>query len=135
MPGKASSQLMEANDTGETDMNVVGKYFRLTFVFNGLKTSLNLCLSSPIALKLIIIFEIREVLGLKTCLDRGNLVNLTIHAPQCIMGCPPTSFIKPHANYKHGGQPRLGFAGISWMHVRQGSMEVTQSENIKWKEQ
>jgi hypothetical protein len=34
-----------------------------------------------------------------------------------------------------GGQPRLGFAGISWMHVRQGSMEATQSENIKWKEQ
>jgi hypothetical protein len=32
-----------------------------------------------------------------------------------------------------GGQPRLGFAGISWMHVRQGSMEVTQSENIKWR--
>jgi hypothetical protein len=48
---------------------------------------------------------------------------------------PPTSFIKPHAKYKHGGQPRLGFAGISWIHVRQGSMEVTQSENIKWKEQ
>jgi hypothetical protein len=50
-------------------------------------------------------------------------------------GAPPTSFIKPHAKYKHGGKPRLGFAGISWMHVRQGSMEVTQSENIKWKEQ
>jgi hypothetical protein len=48
---------------------------------------------------------------------------------------PSTSFIKPHAKDKHGGQPRLGFAEISWMHVRQGSMEVTQSENIKWKEQ
>jgi hypothetical protein len=35
------------------------------------------------------------------------------------MGCPPTSFIKPHAKYKHGGQPRLCFAGISWRHVRQ----------------
>jgi hypothetical protein len=50
-------------------------------------------------------------------------------------GMPPTSFIKQHAKYKHGGQPRLGFAGISWMHVRKESMEVTQSENIKWKEQ
>jgi hypothetical protein len=30
---------------------------------------------------------------------------------------------------------RLCFVGISWMHVRQGSMEVSQSENIKWKEQ
>jgi hypothetical protein len=48
---------------------------------------------------------------------------------------PLTSFIKPHAKDKHGGHPRLGFAGISWMHVRQESMEVTQSENIKWKEQ
>jgi hypothetical protein len=28
---------MKANSTGETDINVVGKYFRLTFVFNGLK--------------------------------------------------------------------------------------------------
>jgi hypothetical protein len=26
-------------------------------------------------------FEIRGVLNLKTCLDGGNLVNLTIHAP------------------------------------------------------
>jgi hypothetical protein len=49
-PGKVCSQLMKANNTGETDINVVGKYFRFTFVFNGLKTSLNLCLSSPIAL-------------------------------------------------------------------------------------
>jgi hypothetical protein len=35
-PGKVCSQLMKANYTGETDINVVGKYFRLTFVFNGL---------------------------------------------------------------------------------------------------
>jgi hypothetical protein len=27
---------------------------------------------------------------------------------------PPTSFIKPHAKYKHGGQLRLCFVGISW---------------------
>jgi hypothetical protein len=47
---------------------------------------------------------------------------------------PLTSFIKPHAKDKHGGQPRLCFAGISWRYVRQGSMEATQSEIIKWKE-
>jgi hypothetical protein len=34
-----------------------------------------------------------------------------------------------------GGAAKALFAGISWMHVRQGSMEVTQSEIIKWKEQ
>jgi hypothetical protein len=51
-PGKVCSQLMKANNIGKTDINEVGKYFRLTFVFNGLKTSLNICLNSPIALKL-----------------------------------------------------------------------------------
>jgi hypothetical protein len=56
---------MKANDTGETDINVLGKYFRLTFIFNGLKTYLNLCLISPIALKIFLIFEIRGVLSLK----------------------------------------------------------------------
>jgi hypothetical protein len=61
--GKDCSQPMKANYTGETDINVVGKYFRLTFVFNDLKTSLNLCLSSSIALE--IFFEIRGVLSLK----------------------------------------------------------------------
>jgi hypothetical protein len=34
-----------------------------------------------------------------------------------------------------GGHPKLCFAGISWRHVRQGSMEVTQSKTIKWKDQ
>jgi hypothetical protein len=56
---------MKVNYTGETDINVVRKYFRLTFVFNGLKTSLNLCLSFSIALKIFLIFEIRGVLSLK----------------------------------------------------------------------
>jgi hypothetical protein len=56
---------MKANYTGETDINVVGKYFQLTLVFNGLKTSLKLCLSSSIALKIILIFKIRGVLSLK----------------------------------------------------------------------
>jgi hypothetical protein len=79
-PEKVCSQLMKANNTGETDINVVGKYFRLTFVLV-LKTSLNLCLSSPIALKLFIIFEIRGVLSLKTYLEGDNLVKQIMHAP------------------------------------------------------
>jgi hypothetical protein len=58
-PGKFCSQPMKANYTGETDINVAGKYFRLTFVFNGLKTSLNLCLSFFVALEIFLIFEIR----------------------------------------------------------------------------
>jgi hypothetical protein len=79
--GKACSQLMEANDTGETEIKVVRNIFRLTFVFNALKTSLNLYLNSFIALILFVIFEIRGVLSIKTCLEGGNLVHLTIHAP------------------------------------------------------
>jgi hypothetical protein len=71
-PGKDCSQLTKANNTGETNIKVVGNIFRLTFVFNALKTSLNL--SSPIVLKLFFIFEIRGVLSIKTCLDGGNLV-------------------------------------------------------------
>jgi hypothetical protein len=49
-PGKVCSQLMEANDTGKTKIKVVGNIFRLTFVFNALKTPLNLYLNSLIAL-------------------------------------------------------------------------------------
>jgi hypothetical protein len=44
-PGEACSQLMEANYIGETDIKVVGNIFRLTFVFNALKTSLNYILT------------------------------------------------------------------------------------------
>jgi hypothetical protein len=36
-PGKACSQLMKANNTGETNIKVVEKYFRLKFIFNALK--------------------------------------------------------------------------------------------------
>jgi hypothetical protein len=72
---------MKASNTGETDINEVGKYFGLTFVFYGVKTSLNLCLCSSIALKLFLIFEIRGVLSHKTCLEGGNLVKLIMHAP------------------------------------------------------
>jgi hypothetical protein len=64
-PGKVCSQPMKANYTGETNINIVEKYFRLTLVFNGLKTSLNLCLSFSIALEIFLIFEIRGVLSLK----------------------------------------------------------------------
>jgi hypothetical protein len=64
-PGKVRPQPMKANYTGETDINVVGKYFRLTFVFNGLKTYLNLCLIFSIAMKIFLIFEIKGVLSLK----------------------------------------------------------------------
>jgi hypothetical protein len=41
---------MKANNTGQTNIKVVGKYFQLTFVFNALKTSLNLYLNTLIAL-------------------------------------------------------------------------------------
>jgi hypothetical protein len=72
---------MKANNIGETNIKVVGIYFRLTLVFNALKTSLNLCLSSIIALSLFLIFEIRGVLSLKTFLEGCNLVKQIMHAP------------------------------------------------------
>jgi hypothetical protein len=71
---------MKANNTGETNIKVVGKYFQLTFVFNALKTFLNLYLNSLHGLSLFF-FKIRGALGIKTCLEGGNLVNLTMHAP------------------------------------------------------
>jgi hypothetical protein len=79
--GKVCSQLMEANNSGETKIKVVGKHFRLTFVFNALKTPLNLYLNSLQALSLSLFFEIRGALSVKTCLEGGNLLNLTMHAP------------------------------------------------------
>jgi hypothetical protein len=72
---------MKANNTGETNIRVVGKYFRLAFVFNALETPINLYLKSLIGLIYFFIFEIRGVLSIKACLEGGNLVNLTIHAP------------------------------------------------------
>jgi hypothetical protein len=78
---KVCSQLMKANNTGETNIEVVRKYFRLTFVFNALKTSLNLCLSSFIDLSLFLIFKIRGVLSLKPCVEGSNLVKQIMHAP------------------------------------------------------
>jgi hypothetical protein len=64
-PGKVCSQLMKANDTGETNIKVVGTCFRLTFVFNGLKTSLNLYLNSLQALSLFLFSKLEECLALK----------------------------------------------------------------------
>jgi hypothetical protein len=63
--GKACSQLMKANNTGETNIKVVGKYFRLTFVFNALKTPLNLYLNSLQALSLSLFSKLEECLALK----------------------------------------------------------------------
>jgi hypothetical protein len=80
-PRKAWSQPMKASNTGETKIKVVGKHFRLTFVFDTLKTPLNLYLNSLQALSLLLFFEIRGVLTIKTCLEGGNLINLTMHAP------------------------------------------------------
>jgi hypothetical protein len=71
-PGKVCSQPMKANYTGETNINVVGKYFRLTFAFNGLKTSLNLCLSSSIALDIFLIFELEECLAINIFIGRQS---------------------------------------------------------------
>jgi hypothetical protein len=61
-PGKVCSQLRKANDTIETNIKVVGKYFRLTFIFNALKMSLNLYL---ISLILFFILKLEECLALK----------------------------------------------------------------------
>jgi hypothetical protein len=61
-PGKVCSQLMKANETVETNIKVVGKYFRLTFIFNALKTSLNLYL---IAMILFLFSKLEEYLALK----------------------------------------------------------------------
>jgi hypothetical protein len=107
-PGKACSQPMKANNTGETDIKVVGKYFWLTFVFNGLKTYLNLCLRFSIDLNLFLIFEIRGVLSFKTCLEGGNLVKQIMHAPWCIMGCSSNNFHQGHMQRTSmGGQQAL----------------------------
>jgi hypothetical protein len=104
-PGKVCSQQMKANYTGETNINVVGKYFRLTLVFNGSKTSLNLCLSFSIGLKIILMFGIRGVLIHKTCLKGGNLVKQIMHAPECIIGCPFNNLHQDHMQWTSmGGQ-------------------------------
>jgi hypothetical protein len=63
--GKACSQLMEANDTGKTKIKVVGNIFRHTFIFNALKTPLNLYFNSLISLILFLFSKLEEYLALK----------------------------------------------------------------------
>jgi hypothetical protein len=87
------------------------------------------------ALSLILVFEIRGVLNIKICLEGGKWVNLTMHVPWCITGCPSNIFHQTTCKGQAWGEPKLCFAGISWRHVRQGSMEVTQGKTIKWKDQ
>jgi hypothetical protein len=55
--------------------------FSTSFVFNALKTHLNLYLNSLQSLSLSLFFEIRGVLSIETCLEGGIQVNLTMHAP------------------------------------------------------
>jgi hypothetical protein len=64
-PEKTCSQLMEANNTGETKIKVVRKHFQLTFVFNALKTPLNLYLNSLQALSLFYFSKLEEYLALR----------------------------------------------------------------------
>jgi hypothetical protein len=63
-PGKVCSQLMKANNTGETNIKVVENIFRLTFVFNALKTPLNLYFNSLIFL-ILFFSKLEECLALK----------------------------------------------------------------------
>jgi hypothetical protein len=64
-PKKVCSQLMKANNTGETKIKVVGIPFRLTFVFNALETPLNLYLNSLQALSLFYFLQLEEFLALR----------------------------------------------------------------------
>jgi hypothetical protein len=98
-PGKVRSQPMKANYTGENDINVVRKYFRLTLVFNGLKTSLNLCFSSSIALEIFLIFELEECLTLNTLKGRQSSLNLS-RMHHWVPFHQLSS--RPHAKDKHG---------------------------------
>jgi hypothetical protein len=45
-----------------------------------------------------------------------------------------TTFIKDTCKGQAGGSKHW-FAGNSWWHVKQGSMYMTQSKGIKWKDQ
>jgi hypothetical protein len=62
--GKVCSQLMKANNTGETKIKVVGNFSRLTFVFNALKTPPNLYFNSLISL-ILFFSKLEECLALK----------------------------------------------------------------------
>jgi hypothetical protein len=42
---------------------------------------------------------------------------------------------RSHAKDKHRGGSKHCFAENSWWHVKQKSMDMTQSEGIKWEDQ
>jgi hypothetical protein len=42
---------------------------------------------------------------------------------------------RPHAKGQAWEGSNHCFAGNSWWHVKQGSMDITQSKGIKWKDQ
>jgi hypothetical protein len=110
-PGKVCSQLMNANNTVKTNIKVVGKYFSTYICFNALKIPLNLYLNSLQALSLFLFFEIRGVLSVKTCLKGDNLVNLTMHAPWCITGCPSNIFHQTTCKGQAWGSAKALFCG------------------------
>jgi hypothetical protein len=96
---QAGKSLLSTNESKQyrwDQHKISRKQFWLTLVFNDLKTPLNLYFNSLIALSIFLIFEIRGVLSFKTCLEWGNLVNLTIDAPWCITGCPSNIFHQSH---------------------------------------
>jgi hypothetical protein len=49
------------------------------------------------------------VLSIKTCLKGGNLVNLTIHAPWPIMGCPSNKFYRTTCKVQAWGAAKALF--------------------------
>jgi hypothetical protein len=65
-------------------------------------------------------FEIRGVLSIKTCLEGGKWLNLTMHAPWCIIGCPSNIF---HQTMKsHGGM--WGKRAWKWLKEKQSSRRI-----------
>jgi hypothetical protein len=51
------------------------------------------------------------------------------------LGALPTTFINTTCKGQAWVGRKLFFAGNSWWHVKQGSMDMTQSKGIKWKDQ
>jgi hypothetical protein len=77
------------------------------------------------------------VISLKKFLEGGNLVKQIMHPLDTSLDALPTTFTKTTCK----GQAWVGsnhcFPGNSWWHVKQveqGSMDMTQSKGIKWKD-
>jgi hypothetical protein len=64
------------------------------------------------------------VISIKACLEGGNLVNLTIHAPWYIMGCPLTSY-QTTCKDKHGG-------GAAKVLFCRNIMEACEAREYEW---